>query len=140
MLAHEPAEPAAEGEPGHAGRRCRARRAGEAEGLRGLVELAQRAARGHMGDASRDVDGDVPHGRAVDHEAAVTGGVAGEAVTPAAHRDAEAGRAREVDRALHVGDVGAPGHRRRTAVDRGVPHGARVVVGGVVRQYDAASQ
>jgi len=139
VLPHEPAKPTAQGESGYAGRRCRARRAGEAEGLCGLVELAQRAARGHAGDATRDVDGDVPHRRAIDHQAAITGGVAGEAMATATHRDAKVVRAGEVDGALHVSDVGALGHRCGATVDRGVPDRARVVVRGVVGQHDAPS-
>ncbi len=80
VLAHEPTDAAAEREAGDAGARHEPAGHGQAEGLRLVVELGPGEARLRGCGLRLHVDADALHRREVDHDPAVAGGEAGDAV------------------------------------------------------------
>ena len=83
VFAAEPALPSAEGQAGDAGGRDGADRRRQTEGLRLAVELGPENARFRTDYPRAGVDADALHARRVDHQAAITNRVAGDAVTAA---------------------------------------------------------
>ena len=132
--------PAAGGEAGDAGRGHQTAGHGEPELLGLGVQVLPGAAglRGHPPAAGVDLD--ALHQREVQHDAVVDGGEAGDRVAAAADGQRQSLAAGEVDRADHVGDPGAPGDHRRTAVVGAVPDAAVAVVVRVPRPDGRAAQ
>ncbi len=140
VLADQPADPAAEGEPGDADRPGVAERGGQTVGRRGdRVFLGRQTGLGPR-DPALGIDVEALHGAEVEHDAAVVGAVAGEAVAAAADRQGQARLACQVDRAGDVGRVGRANDERRTLVGPGAVHLPRQVVLGAAGEHDRAAQ
>ena len=131
VLAAQPALPPAEGQPGDAGRRDGAHRRRQAEGLRLAVELAPEHARLGTDRPGDGIDADALHARQVEHQAAVTDGLAGDVMPTAPYRDEQVVLACELHRGDDIGRAGAAGDQRRPVVDQRVPDGAGLVVAGI---------
>ena len=86
------------------------------------------------------IDLDAVHGQQVDHQATVAGGVAGEAMSAAAHRDQQVVGTRETDSAHHVLRHRAAGYQGRMPVEIRVPNPASAVVAGITRQQQLSLQ
>ena len=78
--------PATQGKPGNAGVRGGAERRGEPESLALPIELTQQHARLGDGRQSDRIDANSLHGGQIDHQAALAGGLPGEAVPAAVNR------------------------------------------------------
>ena len=136
----EAAHPAAERQPGDPGVTDHADRADEAVRLRRDIELAEERAAVCAGDAPLGVDGHAAEPREVDDEAAVGGRVARGAVTARPDRDLEIVLAPEPDGGGDIGDVRWPDEDRRSPVEHRVPDATRLVVPGVARRDDLATE
>ena len=140
VLADQPADPAAEGEPGDADRPGVAERGGQTVGRRGdRVFLGRQTGLGPR-DPALGIDVEALHGAEVEHDPAVVGAVAGEAVAAAADRQGQPRLACQVDRAGDVGRVGRANDERRTLVGPGAVHLPRQVVLGAAGEHDRAAQ
>jgi hypothetical protein len=140
VLARQPAHAAAEGEPGDPGVADHAGRGGQPVRLRRRVELGEEHAGLRPDGPPGRVDLDRLHGRQVDHQSAIAGGVAADAVPAAPHRERQPRSAGELERRDHIGGAGAAEDRRRPPVDYAVPEPAGRVVGGLARPQDLAAQ
>src|SRR6266508_886797 len=136
-LAHRPADAAAEREAGDAGRRHEAAGRGEPVRLRLVVDVGPDRAAADGRPASGGIHPNAVQLREIDHDPAVRGREAGDAVAAAAHRDRQVVAAREPYRADHVGRaLAADDERRPAAVVRTVPDPPRLRVTIVFRRHD----
>jgi hypothetical protein len=128
--AGEPAGPATEREPGDPGSGHHAQGSGQAVPLGRPVEVAeQQPGTGPRGPAVR-FDVQLAQRGQVEHQATVAGGVAGDVVPAAAHRQRQVVPPRVPDTAGDVARVVAAQHGQRPSVDHPVEHGAGRVVAG----------
>src|SRR6266568_2869994 len=128
VLAHQPAFSAAEGQPRDAGGGDDPAGGGQPVAGRGPVELFPGDATLRPDGPPRRVDSDPLHRREVDHQAAVGGCQAGDAVAAAAHGDLGSVLAADVHRVHNAGDGAAPGDECGTLVDQAVVHPASLLV------------
>ena len=140
VLALEPSDAAAEREAGDARVGDDAAGGREPEGLRLAIELTPENARLYSRRARLRVGSDPSHLAQIDHQPAVAGRQAGEAVAAAADGDRKVGPLREPHRGDHVGDAAAAGDQRRPAIDRAVPDLAVLVVARVLRRDELAAE
>ncbi len=109
-------------------------------GHRLVVEVAQQAAALDVRPARRGIDPRAAQARQVDLQAAVAGGLAGEAVAAALDRDQQLALAREVDRALDVRGAGRLHDERRVPVELRVQDAPRRVVARIAREQQRPAQ
>ena len=132
VLAHEPADAAAEREAGDADGAGVTERGRKPVGRGRERVLAGGQARLRPGRPSLDIDVEPLHVRDVEHDPAIDGAVAGDAVSATPDRERHPGLAGEDDGPRDVtGAGGLDDERRAAVVDRVVGEAGRVVLGGV---------
>ena len=137
---HQPAEPASQRQPGDAGMANGAVGTDQAVALGGGVESLEQGPGLHGGDPPVGLDGHLLHRTEIDHHAVVTGGEPRVAVAAAADRHHQVLVAGEPQGGDDVGGRGAAGDQCRAPVGGGVPHPPRLVVAGVTRSDQTASE
>jgi hypothetical protein len=129
VLTHQPADAAAQREAGNARRRNEAAGGGQAVRLGLVVDIGPDRPAANRGAASDRVHVDVVHRTEIDHDPAIDGGEAGDAVTAPAHGDGQVVAPGKGDRGEHVGDAGTTDdHSRAVPVVRSVPDLGGLVV------------
>ena len=111
----------------------------EAERVGRMVEVAPGAAALRADELRGGVDADPPHPAQVHDHGAVRGAEAGDAVAPAADRDAEARGTRRLHRGDDVGNARAPHNGGGTLVNHRVVDPPRLVEVVIRREDDLPS-
>ena len=129
----EVADAAAQRQPADPGGRDDAARGGQTERISRGVHVAPGGAALDAGGLGQRVHPDAAHGGEVDDQRVVRRAESRHAVRPSPYRDCQVVLGREPHGSHHVTGVGRAHDHRRTAVDHGVVHAARLVVLGVLR-------
>ena len=109
-------------------------------GLRLVIDVGPDGSRADRRPVGDGIDAHAAHLRDVDHDAAVAGREAGDAVAAAAHGDRQVVAAGEADRGDHVGWAGAPHDECGPAAVVGtVPDPARLLVAVLAGGEDLAA-
>lgn len=115
-------------------------RDGKTKALRFLVQFSKQDPRFSAGSSGVWVHADPLHRARVDNDAAITRGVAGEAVATPAHGGEKIVLSGERHGGFDMGDFRTSDNERRPAVDGPIPHSPMHVVAMVARSKDLSSR